>query len=136
MVCSVCSTAKLVGLFSLMKVIDPLPSALMASIVAGLNVTVSTPMPVGWAVIRKKDVILGVKCQAASAGALRANIVVRRDGHALRVHYGNVGLVRDVDINSSLAVAHGLLGRSSQIKSLNEGTFRCVDHRCVRRLMA
>src|SRR5271155_2162321 len=46
-VSSVCSTARLVGLFSLMNVIEPPPSALTASIVAGLNATVSTPMPVG-----------------------------------------------------------------------------------------
>ena len=47
MVGSVCSTAKLVGLFSLMNVIVPPLSALMASMVAGLNATVSTPTPVG-----------------------------------------------------------------------------------------
>src|SRR5580700_11176086 len=44
---SVCSTTKLVGLFSFMNVIDPLFSALIASIVAGLKATVSTPTPVG-----------------------------------------------------------------------------------------
>src|SRR5438067_13710777 len=33
MVCSICSTTKLVGLFSLMKVIVPAPSALIASMV-------------------------------------------------------------------------------------------------------
>src|ERR1700730_7266519 len=37
LVCSVCSTAKVVGLLSLMNVIEPLFSALIASIVAGLN---------------------------------------------------------------------------------------------------
>src|SRR5208282_4687663 len=47
MVVSVCSTAKLVGLFSLMNVMVPPPSALIASIVAELNATVSTPSPVG-----------------------------------------------------------------------------------------
>src|SRR5215472_9876119 len=46
-VSSVCSTSKLVGLFSLMNVIVPAFSALIASIVFGLNATVSTPAPVG-----------------------------------------------------------------------------------------
>src|SRR5665213_70701 len=46
-VCSRCSTTKLVGLFSLMNTIEPSPAVLMASIVAGLNATVSTFRAVG-----------------------------------------------------------------------------------------
>src|SRR5262249_49398127 len=46
-VSSVCSTTKPVGLFSLIKVIAPPLDALIASLVAGLNATVSTPSPVG-----------------------------------------------------------------------------------------
>src|SRR5581483_9692140 len=52
MVGSVCSTSKLVGLVSLIKVIVPANSALIASLVAGLNATVSTPAPVGRVVRR------------------------------------------------------------------------------------
>jgi hypothetical protein len=44
---SVCSTANRVGLRSLMKVMVPPVSALIASSVAGLKATVSTPSPVG-----------------------------------------------------------------------------------------
>ena len=47
MVASVCSSSKLVGLFSFMNVMVPAFSALIASIVFGLNATVSTPVPVG-----------------------------------------------------------------------------------------
>src|SRR5580700_2465391 len=46
-VATVCSTAKLVGLFSLMTVRVPSPCELKASIVLGLKVAPSTPVPIG-----------------------------------------------------------------------------------------
>ena len=47
LVCTVCSTSKLVGLVSLMTVSVPSPCELNASIVAGLKAAPSTPPPIG-----------------------------------------------------------------------------------------
>ena len=47
LVCTVCSTSKLVGLVSLMMVSVPSPCELMASMVFGLNPPPSVPRPMG-----------------------------------------------------------------------------------------
>ena len=51
MVCSVCSTSKVVGLFSLMIVSVPFPAELKASIVLGLNTAPSDAPSKGSVVI-------------------------------------------------------------------------------------
>src|SRR5205823_437204 len=47
LVCTVCSTSKLVGLVSLIMVSVPSPCELKASMVAGLNPPLSVPRPMG-----------------------------------------------------------------------------------------
>ncbi len=47
LVCTVCVTSKLVGLFSLMMVRVPSPCELNASIVFGLKPPLSVPLPIG-----------------------------------------------------------------------------------------
>jgi len=105
-VATVCSTTKLVGEFSLTMVSVPSPAEAKASMVAGLKVAPSTPVPVGRSVMMwpsvaermimfflvaaggKEDVVLGVERKAGAAPTLAGDVIFAGHLHGVGVDDG------------------------------------------------
>jgi hypothetical protein len=121
-VVTVCSTTKLVGEFSLMTVRVPSPWELKASMVAGLKVAPSQPLPMGRSVMMwpsvaermtmslflrqaaKRMLFLTSRARPAQPPPWRRDVVFAGHLHGVGVDDGDGVLVFDVDVDLALAV--------------------------------
>ena len=151
---TVCSTAKLVGEFSLMTVSVPSPCELNASMVAGLKVAPSQPLPMGRSVMMcpsvaermtmfclsrqaaKRMLFFGVQRQAGAAAALARDVVFADHLHGVRVDDGDGGFVFNVDIDFAAAVGCRLLRRAADVDGAEDCAVLIVKHGDVRRDVA
>ena len=152
LVCTVCSTAKLVGLFSLMMVSVPSRCELNASIVLGLNPPPSVPLPMGSVASTlpssafndhadtglgahgKENVILHVQTEAARFAGAVAEVILGDELERFEIHDGDFLLVLDIHIQFSLPVALGLLHRAADINRAGHRAVLGINHRDARRL--
>ena len=145
-VVTVCSTTKLVGLFSLITVTVPSPWELNASMVFGLNTAPSVPAPSGrvvqdFAVFRahdhhglrlaagdEQDLILYVHGEPGAGSAFSGQVVMAGDGHGLGVDHRDVVFIFDIDVDVAFSVGDGLFGRAAQVDGAGDGAVFRVDH--------
>ena len=151
---TVCSTAKLVGLLSLMMVSVPSRCELNASIVAGLNPPPSVPLPMGSVAStlpssaftttqtsgvrahREQDVILHVKAEAARSTRVVAEVILGHDLHGLQIHHRDFLLVLHIHIQFPLPVALGLFHRAADVNGARHRAVLGINHRDAGDLVA